>query len=230
MNILSSMLTFLLNRVLGVENRMGGTSLPSGTNINNLTKAQSGWWTYDRTEGHSHTGTYPTTDTYGTIAHFQGTSSNYAIQILRSNNQGNSNAIIYVRYKVGGTWGSWQRYVNSMGTSLTINRVDNPYFSETDATYPSAYKKGGFLTFRGNFHLSASLPTGTADVKVANISGWNAVTSYTVSIPAQSGNATLLLIISSTGDITISNYSGVNTNTNAWFRFTLTVPCAAGYE
>ena len=227
MNILSSMLTFLLNRVLGVENRMGGTFLPNGTNINNLTKAQSGWWTYNRTNV---SGTFPITDEYGTIGHIQGTSSNVAMQILRSNGQTQANTIIYVRHKLGGTWGSWQRYVNSMGTSLTINRVDNPYFSETDATYPSAYKKGGFLTFRGNFHLSASLPTGTADVKVANISGWNAVTSYTVSIPAQSGNATLLLIISATGDITISNYSGVNTNTNVWFRFTLTVPCAAGYE
>ena len=131
---------------------------------------------------------------------------------------------------MGGTWGSWQKFVSTTRTSLSITRVANDYFSVTDATYPSAYKKGGLLTFRGNFHLSASMPNNTADVKVATISGWNAATSAIMCVPAQSGNATLLVNISSSGDVMISNYSGVATNSQAWFRFMVTVPCADGYE
>ena len=205
----------------------GGNYLPSGTNINYLTKKHSGWWAYNRSNV---SGTFPISDTYGTIGHIQGTSDNVGMQFLRSNYQASTNNTLYARFKLGGTWGSWQKFVSATTTSLTITRVANDYFNATDATYPSAYKKGGFLTFRGNFHLSASMPNNTADVKVATISGWNAATSAIMCVPAQNGNATLLINISSSGDLTISNYSGVATNSQAWFRFMVTVPCADGYE
>lgn len=214
-------------RISAIQERMGGSYLPVGTNINNLTKDDSGLWVYNRVNV---SGTFPVVDEYGTIVHIQGTSSNYAMQILRSNSQGSGNTIIYVRHKAGGTWGIWQRCVSAALETLTINRVSNNYFNATDATYVGASKKCGFLTFKGNLHLSASLPTGTADVKIATISGWNAVAASFISVPAQSGDATLLVHISANGDVTISNYSGVNTNTNAWFRFMLTVPCASGSE
>lgn len=227
MNILSSMLNFLLNRVLGVENRMGGTYLPSGTNINNLTKNHSGWWAYNRSDV---SGTFPVTDTYGVIGHIQGTSDNVGMQFLRSNNQGNTNNILYARFKLGGTWGAWQRYVSAARANLTVNWVQNSYLSEEDSALIYAYKKGGYLVLKGNMHFSASIPTGTADVKVASISGWSAIPTSIMCVPAQSGNATLTVTVSTGGDIVISNYSGVNTNGNAWFRFMLTVPCTDGSE
>ena len=205
----------------------GGNYLPFGTDIDNLTKKHSGWWVYNRSDV---SGTFPISDTYGTIGHIQGTSDNVGMQFLRSNNQASTNNTLYARFKLGGTWASWQKFVSTTRTSLSITRVANDYFNATDATYPSAYKKGGFLTFRGNFHLSASMPNNTADVKVATISGWNAATSVIMCVPAQNGNATLLINISSSGDLTISNYSGVATNSQAWFRFMVTVPCADGYE
>lgn len=206
---------------------LGGNYLSTRTNINNLGKEDTGWWVYNR---NNVSGTFPISDTYGTIGHIQGTSDNVGMQFLRSNSQASSNNTLYARFKLGGTWGSWQKFVSATTTSLTITRVANDYFNATDATYPSAYKKGGFLTFRGNFHLSASVPNNTADVKVATISGWNAATSAIMCVPAQNGNATLLVNISSSGDLTISNYSGVATNSQAWFRFMVTVPCADGYE
>lgn len=227
MNILSSMLNFLLNKVLGVENRMGGTYLPNDTNINNLTKEQSGWWVYNRSNV---SGTFPITDEYGTIGHIQGTSSNVAMQILRSNGQSYNSTIVYVRYKLGGTWGTWQRYVSAARSDLAVNWVNNSYLSESDASLLYAYKKGGSLFLKGNIHLSSVLPTGTADVKIATISGWNAIPTSIMCVPAQSGNVTLVVNVSTDGNIVISNYSGTNTTANAWFRFMLTVPCAVGYE
>ena len=222
-------LTKILESLLDLSNRMGGTYLPDGTNIDNLTKKHSGWWVYDQSKL---SGTFPlatTTSRWGMLKHIQGTSDNNGIQIIRPTIYGQNTIILYIRFKGAKVWGDW----HALGTytnRLTITRVSNSYVNATDVSYLSAYRKNGFLTLRGNFHLSASMPNNTADVKVATISGWKAISSSIMCIPAQNGNATLLLNVSSDGDIIISNYSGINTNSQAWFRFMLTVPCADGYE
>ena len=203
----------------------GGNYLPSNTNIDDLTKKHSGWWAYSRSDT---LGTFPITDTYGIIGHIQGTSDNVAMQFLRSNSQGTTNPILYTRYKMGGTWGAWQRYVNTITTNLTITRTDNSYCNVTDINYLQARKKGGYLSLRGNLHLTTSMPTGTENIQIATISNWQGVSGF-LCVPAQTGNSTLLVSISSSGVVTISNYSGVATNAN-WFRFTFTTPCEDGYE
>lgn len=225
MILIKKILTKILESISNIINRMGGNYLPSGTNIDNLTKEHSGWWVYSRSDT---LGTFPITDTYGIIGHIQGTSDNVAMQFLRSNSQGTTNPILYTRYKMGGTWGAWQRYVNTITTNLTITRTDNSYCNVTDINYLQARKKGGYLSLRGNLHLTTSMPTGTENIQIATISNWQGVSGF-LCVPAQTGNSTLLVSISSSGVVTISNYSGVATNAN-WFRFTFTTPCEDGYE
>lgn len=209
----------------------GGTYLPAGTNINNLGKRSSGWWAYARSDV---SGTFPVNDTYGTIGHIQGTSDSFAIQILRSNNQSNSSTIMYVRYKVSGVWGNWQRYVSSSKKSLSINRVGNSYCNATDISYLSAGVKNGFLYLRGNLHLSVSLPRETENVTIARINDWHGAYNAIICAPAQSGFSNLMVQVSESGEIKISNYSTKPPEPTwtyaGWYRFNLIVPVADGYE
>lgn len=209
----------------------GGTYLPAGTNINNLDKKSSGWWAYARSDV---SGTFPVSDTYGFIAHIQGTSDNFAMQILRSNNQANSSRIVYVRYKASGVWGVWQRFVSSNRSALSITRVENSYCTANDISLLSAGIKNGFLYLRGNLHLSTNFPTETENVTIAMISGWHAAYNSIICVPAQAGFATLLIQVSDSGEVKISNYSTQPSQSSwtyaGWYRFNLVVPAADGYE
>lgn len=65
----------------------------------------TGFYTYDiaRTAG-----TFPEGMTgYGTLINIEGTSSNFAMQILRSNMHIHTNKTIYGRFKTNGVWGNW---------------------------------------------------------------------------------------------------------------------------
>ena len=124
-----STLSDLGDDVTDITNRMGGSWLPEGLNINNLTKAHSGCWVYNRSEND---GTYPIEDTYGTICHVQGTSDNIAMQFIRSNAQNAMNRPLYVRYKMNGAWGAWQYFVSADTANLTITRTANSYCSASD--------------------------------------------------------------------------------------------------
>lgn len=208
----------------------GGTYLPAGTNINNLTKKDSGWWAYARIDV---SGTFPLSDTYGTIGHIQGTSDNFATQILRSNSQINSSTIMYVRYKANGVWGEWQRYVSSSNKTLSIERVGNSYCNAADISYLSAGVKNGFLYLRGNLHLSVSLPSESENVTIARINDWHGAYSAIICAPAQSVFVSLIVQVSDTGVIKISNYSTPPEpawSFAGWYRFNLIVPVADGYE
>lgn len=213
------------------SNRFGGTYLPSGTNINDLTIKDSGWWAYSRADM---SGTFPLTDTYGIIGHIQGTSNGFATQIIRSNSQAGNSHIMYVRHKVSGSWGAWQRYASENRTVYEIERIDNRYCTTTDIGYLSAGLKGGYLYLRGNLHLSANIPIGTAGVGIARINGWNAFDGCFINVPSQNGFGTLVVQVSASGVVTISNYSvepPQSTWTFAgWYRFNLIVPVADGYE
>lgn len=203
----------------------GGNYLPSGRNINNLSKYDTGWWAYARSDVD---GTFPVSDTYGIIGHIQGTSEGVAMQIIRSNSQVATSPIMYMRYKMSGTWGAWQRYVSATTSNLTITRTNNSYCNATDIGYLQARRKNGYLSLRGNLHLTTSLPNNTADVQIATISNWNGVSGI-LCVPAQTGNSTILVTITATGVIAIANYSGTATGAN-WFRFVFTTPCNDGYE
>lgn len=209
-----------------VRNRLGGVYLPAGTNINNLTQEHSGWWAYERA---AVSGTFPLSDTYGTIGHIQGTSNNNAMQILRSNNQGRASGAMYVRHKVDGTWGTWKKYVDATTTNLEISRIENSYVNATAATYLSAAKKNGHLTFRCNLQLTSPMPTTAHEIGIARIAGWNAGnTMLTIAPQDGSGAGTLLVNVTSQGTVIISNYS--DKACSGWYRYVLTIPCTDGTE
>lgn len=216
----------VMGSIEDVRNRLGGAYLPAGTNINNLTQEHSGWWAYARADV---SGTFPLSDTYGTIGHIQGTSNNNAMQILRSNSQGSTSGAMYVRHKVGGTWGTWKRYVDATTTNLEISRIENSYVNATAVTYLSASKKNGQLTFKCNLQLTSPMPTTSHEIGVARIAGWNAGNAlFTIAPQNGSGAGTLLVNVTSQGTVIISNYS--DKACSGWYRGVLTMPCQDGTE
>lgn len=207
--------------------RMGGNYLPDGTNIDNLTKEHSGWWLYERANA---SGTFPTSDTYGTIGHIHGTSNNIAMQFIRSNSQAAVNRVLYVRYKMGGTWGAWQRFVTLGTTQLTINRTTNSYVNAAGMSNCYAYKKGGFLFFRGFITLSAALPAATS-AQIATISNWTAPVSIFESVASTSyGREVASVSLSYDGKLSIRNNCSFELSNGASFQFTAMMLCTDGAE
>lgn len=202
----------------------GGTKLSSGTNIDNLTKVDSGWWAYTRSEV---SGTFPLSDTYGTIGHVQGIDSNSAMQFLRSGGQSYASSVLWVRFKNGGTWGNWLRYISPVNVNLSISRINNPYCSANDLSELAASKKNGWLHLRGNLRISSAIPNQTMNVHVATISGWTTPRGEYLNVPHRYGEDAIRVTVSSDGKIYISNYSSA---TYGEFFFSLTVPTSDGYE
>lgn len=213
-------------------NNSGGTYLPAGTNIDTIGREYSGWWAYDRSNV---SGTFPAVDNYGTFGHIQGPADNIAMQFIRSNSQGNNDHILYVRYKMNGAWGNsgWQRMVSANPTTLTISRVDNAYCTKTDIAPLSAVKKSGFLWIRGDLHITYDVPNNGVSYRIATIAGWNALNTVDFTVTNMSHKATILVVISSTGDISIANTSPQiqpgGSFTGA-YPFIISVPCRDGQE
>lgn len=213
--------------VTDLMNRMGGSYLPNGANIDNLAKEHSGMWVYSRAETD---GTFPLEDSDGTIVHMQGTSSDFATQILRSNYQSNSDSAMYMRHKTNGVWGAWQRYVSAKTTRLTITRIDNSYCTAQDISYLVAYKKGGFLSLQGHIHVTNATTANVSETSIATISGWNGMVAALI-VPGQwspKGSRPIYVAVNANGRISIGAYSGLLASD--WYRFCLTVPCTDGYE
>lgn len=84
--------------------------LPEDTNIDNWTI--TGFWLYQRTSPRSHTGTFPSSDSEGTLIHVQGTSTSVAMQMIRSNSVSKASSTLRIRFK-NGTWGSWFTFQDS---------------------------------------------------------------------------------------------------------------------
>lgn len=116
------MSTFVNGSIEDLQNRFGGY-LPTNSNIDNLTAEFNGFWLYDRTSEYSHTGTYPNDGNTGWIEHKQSTSSGYATQMLRADS--NTSERIYIRYKVNGTWGSWNAYLPA--NRITVKTIFQDY-------------------------------------------------------------------------------------------------------
>lgn len=207
--------------------RMGGNYLPAGSNIDNLTKEQSGCWIYARSEV---SGTFPISDTYGTICHIQGTSDNVAMQFIRSNSQSNVNRVLYVRYKLANTWGAWQRFVTLGTTQLTITRTSNSYVNAAGMSSCYAYKKGGFLIFRGIIRLSTAIPAGRS-AQIATIDGWAAPVSAFETIPCSTYRSELMSVnISYDGKLTIANKTASELTISGEYVFTIIMLCTDGTE
>lgn len=221
-----STLSDLGDDVTDITNRMGGSWLPEGLNINNLTKAHSGCWVYNRSEND---GTYPIEDTYGTICHVQGTSDNIAMQFIRSNAQNAMNRPLYVRYKMNGAWGAWQYFVSADTANLTITRTANSYCSANDLSELAAVKKAGWLHLRGNIRISTAFPRNTSGVQIATISGWSSPRGEYVNVPCESaGGSVIRVTVSWDGKMYIVN-SGSSAVSGGFF-FSLTAPIGDGGE
>ena len=211
-------------------NNSGGTYLPAGTNIDTIGREYSGWWAYDRSNV---SGTFPVTDNYGTFGHIQGPADNIAMQFIRSNSQGNNDRILYVRYKMKGPWGGWQRMISANSAALTISRVDNAYCSASDIAALSAVKKSGFLWIRGNLYITNDIPSNGTNYKIATIAGWNALDTVTFTVSNITHKATILVTINSTGAILVSNRSPQvqpSGYSNGSYPFIVCVPCRDGQE
>lgn len=109
-------------------------------------------------------------------------------------------------------------------STLSVRRVANSYCDATAISRLAAYKRSGMLFLNGNLGLSASMPTGTEDVTIATITGWNACSYVYQGIPARNGGGTLGLIVTSDGSVRIHNYSGAAVA--GWARFSVCVPAA----
>lgn len=213
-------------------NNSGGTYLPAGTNIDTIGREYSGWWAYDRSNV---SGTFPVADNYGTFGHIQGPADNIAMQFIRSNSQGNTDRILYVRYKMNGAWGNsgWQRMVSANPVTLTIRRVDNAYCTVSDIAPLSAVKKSGFLWIRGELNLTNDVPNNGVNYRIATISGWNALNTITFTVTSIYHKATITVTISSTGAISIANRSPQTQpggSFNGYYPFIVCVPCRDGQE
>lgn len=213
-------------------NNSGGTYLPAGTNIDTIGREYSGWWAYDRSNV---SGTFPVADNYGTFGHIQGPADNIAMQFIRSNSQGNTDRILYVRYKMNGVWGNigWQRMVSANPVTLTISRVNNAYCTVSDIAPLSAVKKSGFLWIRGELHITNDVPNNGVEYRIATIAGWNALNTVDFTVTNMSHKATILVIISSTGGISIANTSPKIEPSQSFtgaYPFIISVPCRDGQE
>lgn len=206
--------------------RMGGHSLPAGSNIDTLTADYAGWWTYNRPDV---TGTFILTDTSGLICHAQGADSNTAMQILRSGAQAAANRTFFVRHKMNGVWGTWQHITNSTPAPMTINLTQNNYCNYNDVTSMHAYRKGGWLWLKGNLHVTYSVPQGTT-AQIGTITGWTAPVSSFVNVPERTGKSVLTITLSYDGKLSITNYSPYQepSGSSGYYNFLIMAPSNDG--
>lgn len=215
--------TNVKNAIERVTSNTGGTYLPSGTNIDNLTKEDGGWWAYERANV---SGTFPMPDTYGTIGHIQGTSANMATQIIRSNTQPRADGSMQMRFKVDGVWSDWKRYINVESKNVAVSRLSNAY-----TTFDGiAFRKCGFLWLRGIVRLTAAIPAnGGADI--AAMAEWTAPNTVyvTVANPNHNGEA-LYVTVSYNGVVRIDNFTSTPITLGSLFVFTVMAPITNGSE
>lgn len=208
-------------------NNSGGSYLPAGTNINNLTKIHSGCWVYARSEV---SGTFPISDNYGTICHIQGTSDSVGTQIIRSNSQSTTDRVIYVRYKMGGTWGAWQRYVSMSLVQMPVAWSWNRLVNDVGIEGCYAYKKGGTLFFKGLVTLGDEIVEGES-AQFITISGWRAPVSVVQSVPCRQylrEKATFTMTYD--GKLSLRNDTSLSLTAGGSYAFSISVPCVDGQE
>lgn len=134
----------LANNALG---RVSSAYLPAGTNID-TSSIETGVYVYERVaSGRNVQGTFPVSDTHGTIFHINGSSTNLAMQIIRSNASAATTDTVYQRFKVSGTWGEWimiptRAEVNALPqkTSFSIRTVTWSYTADGNSiAYTNLY-------------------------------------------------------------------------------------------
>ncbi len=113
-----------LTGAIAEMNKKFTSYLPADTNIDNW--ITTGFWVYQREAPYSHTGTYPVSDQYGTLICVNGTSSNFAMQMIRSNSTSRTEGTLYIRYRSAGTWGSWFTYEDNHKFVIETKTVSIP--------------------------------------------------------------------------------------------------------
>ena len=103
--------------------------------------------------------------------------------------------------------------------AVTLTHTPNSYVDQTCFSRMMAFKVAPHLViFMGNLSTSAGVPASqTSAVKIGSI-GIAPAYSQALNLVTQKDVGTLLVEIKSNGDITISNYTGVNLPTD-WYRF-----------
>lgn len=101
--------------------------------------------------------------------------------------------------------------------TLTLTRATNNYVNATNFGRLAARKYGKLGLLFLNLQLSTTMPNSTALTKIGSISGATIALEADVTVPCQSNNATILVQITTGGDINIGNFSGTATGTN-FFR------------
>ena len=109
--------------------------------------------------------------------------------------------------------------------SLTMTRTTNSYVDATQFGRMAAYRKNDILFLVGNLSVS-SMPDNSAApdplITIGTISGWSAVNTVYLDVPAQNGTGVLLVEILTDGTIKIANVCGVTIS--GFFRFQAAIP------
>jgi len=168
--------------------------LPADTNIDNWTT--SGFWLYGRESPYSHTGTFPISDSYGTLICVKGTSANFAMQMIRSNSTSRTEGTLYIRYRTAGTWGSWMTYEdNSNAVNTVFASSDTSKYTLNDVRL---VRRGSIYVLMGE--IKCISPSTSSNIGIVS-SGMPSVVSGQVFVPAWgSGNASKDAIGVSFGD------------------------------
>lgn len=107
---------------------------------------------------------------------------------------------------------------------LTLTYTSNTYVSSTAFNRLYAYRRGNILIVRGNLQITTAMPSSNSAYTIGSISGWNGAYEVDLTVPAQDGSGTLLVIITTAGNINIYNTSGKTIAANAFCRFNVAVP------
>lgn len=181
--------------------------LPTDTNIDNWNT--TGFWLYERGNASSHTGTFPISDTYGTLICVRGTSNNFAIQMIRSNSTSRTEGTLYIRYRTAGTWGSWLTYEDNSISSGTIT-VSSGWTVEASNNWcrKSGHVAEFYLTVTGGtlssgWNTLGTLPSGFRPLYAFNMVG---VDNGSTGVPA------CQVQVSSSGEINVYKTSVLTNN------------------
>ena len=107
---------------------------------------------------------------------------------------------------------------------LTLTYTSNTYVSSTAFNRLYVYRRGNILIVRGNLQITTAMPSSNSAYTIGTISDWNGAYEVDLTVPAQDGSGTLLVIITTAGKINIYNTSGSTIAANAFCRFNVAVP------
>lgn len=119
-------------------------------------------------------------------------------------------------------WTAWARKGDLRIFPLAVTRTNNPYCDATAVNRLSATAKNGFMYFYGNLYFTNIPASQSSFTEIARISDYSG-SEYFGTIPTQNGTTAITVYISSSGVVSIANFSTKATG-NTWARFGVTLP------